>query len=176
MSVFLTHTPDGPEDLDEWMAHWGVGDPALHPGGVTEKKPRTPAREVWLLQRKTTPIGKGLAKTSGWAHRAVLKDSGVHLVPGVTYDRVDDDGLHVTVGEEARVLDVDTVVVCAGQESERVALRRAGRGRRHRAPHRRRGRGRRARREAGDQAGHGAGRGPLTRHCLCDTPLTLPSR
>jgi len=119
VSVFLTHTPDGPEDLDEWMAHWGVGDPALHPGGVTEKKPRTPAREVWLLQRKTTPIGKGLAKTSGWAHRAVLKDSGVHLVPGVTYDRVDDDGLHVTVGDEARVLDVDTVVVCAGQESER---------------------------------------------------------
>jgi 2,4-dienoyl-CoA reductase (NADPH2) len=119
VSVFLTHTPDGPEDLDEWMAHWGVGDPALHPGGVTEKKPRTPAREVWLLQRKTTPIGRGLAKTSGWAHRAVLKDSGVHLVPGVTYDRVDDDGLHVTVGDEARVLDVDTVVVCAGQESER---------------------------------------------------------
>src|SRR6185503_4459058 len=48
-----------------------VGDPALHPGAITEKKPRTPAREVWLLQRKTTPIGKGLAKTSGWAHRAV---------------------------------------------------------------------------------------------------------
>jgi len=119
VSVFLTHTPDGPEDLDEWMAHWGVGDPALHPGGITEKKPRTPAREVWLLQRKTTPIGKGLAKTSGWAHRAVLKDSGVHLVPGVTYDRVDDDGLHVTMGEESQVLDVDTVVVCAGQESVR---------------------------------------------------------
>ena len=119
VSVFLTHTPDGPEGLDEWMAHWGVGDPALHPGGITEKKPRTPAREVWLLQRKTTPIGKGLAKTSGWAHRAVLKDSGVHLVPGVTYDRVDDDGLHVTVGEKTQVLDVDTVVVCAGQESVR---------------------------------------------------------
>ena len=53
--------------------HWGVGDPALHPGGLTEKKPRTPAREVYLLQRKTTPVGKGLAKTSGWAHRAVLQ-------------------------------------------------------------------------------------------------------
>jgi 2,4-dienoyl-CoA reductase (NADPH2) len=117
VSVFLTHTE---EDLDEWMSHWGVGDPAVHPGGITEKKPRTPAREVYLLQRKETPIGKGLAKTSGWAHRAVLKDSGVHLVPGVTYDRLDDDGLHVTVDGVAQVLDVDHVVVCAGQESVRT--------------------------------------------------------
>jgi 2,4-dienoyl-CoA reductase (NADPH2) len=116
VSVLLTHTE---EDLDEWMSHWGVGDPALHPGGITEKKPRVPAREVYLLQRKETPIGKGLAKTSGWAHRAVLKDSGVRLMPGVTYDRVDDAGLHVTVGGEARLLEVDHVVVCAGQESER---------------------------------------------------------
>jgi 2,4-dienoyl-CoA reductase (NADPH2) len=117
VAVFLTHTE---EDLDEWMAHWGVGDPALHPGGLTEKKPRTPAREVHLLQRKDTPIGKGLAKTSGWAHRAVLKDSGVHLVPGVTYDRVDDAGLHVTVDGVSRLLEVDHVVVCAGQESVRT--------------------------------------------------------
>jgi 2,4-dienoyl-CoA reductase (NADPH2) len=116
VSVFLTHTE---EDLDEWMSHWGVGDPAVHPGGITEKKPRTPAREVYLLQRKETPIGKGLAKTSGWAHRAVLKDSGVHLMPGVTYDRLDDDGLHVTVDGVSQVLDVDHVVVCAGQESVR---------------------------------------------------------
>ena len=116
VSVLLTHTE---ESLDEWMAHWGVGDPALHAGGVTEKKPRTPAREVFLLQRKSSPIGKGLAKTSGWAHRAVLKDSGVTMLPGVVYERVDDDGLHVRVDDEPRVLDVDHVVVCAGQESER---------------------------------------------------------
>jgi 2,4-dienoyl-CoA reductase (NADPH2) len=116
VSHLLTHTE---ESLEEWQAHWGVGDPALHAGGVTEKKPRTPAREVYLLQRKTTPIGKGLAKTSGWAHRAVLRDSGVTMLPGVTYDRVDDDGLHVSVDGEPRVLDVDTVVVCAGQESVR---------------------------------------------------------
>jgi 2,4-dienoyl-CoA reductase (NADPH2) len=116
VSHLLTHTE---ESLEEWQAHWGVGDPALHAGGVTEKKPRTPAREVYLLQRKTTPVGKGLAKTSGWAHRAVLKDSGVTMLPGVTYDRVDDEGLHVTVDGEPRVLDVDTVVVCAGQESVR---------------------------------------------------------
>jgi 2,4-dienoyl-CoA reductase (NADPH2) len=116
VSVFLTHTE---EDLEEWLAHWGVGDPSLHPGGLTEKKPRVPARQVHLLQRKTTPIGKGLGKTSGWAHRIVLKDSGVEHLTGVTYDRVDDAGLHVTVDGEPRLLEVDHVVVCAGQESVR---------------------------------------------------------
>jgi len=116
VSVFLTHEP---ETLDEWMAHWGVGDPSLHRGGLTEPKPRVATRQVFLLQRKATPIGIGLGKTSGWAHRAVLKQSGVTLLPGVTYDRVDDEGLHITVNGEARVLEVDTVVVCAGQESVR---------------------------------------------------------
>jgi 2,4-dienoyl-CoA reductase (NADPH2) len=117
VSHFLTHDPA--DTLDDWMAHWGVGDPGVHPGGLTERKPRTPVREVTLLQRKTTPIGAGLGKTSGWAHRAVLKQSGVVQVNGVTYDRVDDAGLHVTVEGEPRVYDVDHVVLCAGQESVR---------------------------------------------------------
>jgi 2,4-dienoyl-CoA reductase (NADPH2) len=117
VSHFLTHDP---ADTDEdWMAHWGVGDPTLHPGGLTERKPRTPVREVTLLQRKTTPIGIGLGKTSGWAHRAVLKQSGVVQVSGATYDRVDDDGLHYTVDGQPHVLAVDHVVLCAGQESVR---------------------------------------------------------
>jgi 2,4-dienoyl-CoA reductase (NADPH2) len=117
VSHFLTHDPaDGFED---WMAHWGVGDPGVHPGGLTERKPRTPIREVTLLQRKTTPIGIGLGKTSGWAHRAVLKQSGVVQVSGVSYDRVDDEGLHYSVAGEPHVLAVDHVVLCAGQESVR---------------------------------------------------------
>ena len=121
VSHFLTH--DDSEDLDDWFAHWGVGDPAVHPGGLTEKKPRTPAREVYLLQRKTTGIGKGLGKTSGWAHRAVLRDSGVQTLSGVTYEKVDDAGLHIRVGGdpgESRILDVDHVVLCAGQEPVRA--------------------------------------------------------
>ena len=101
------------------MAHWGVGDPSLTAGGLTEAKPRTPAREVTLVQRKTTPIGIGLGKTSGWAHRAVLKQSRVTLVSGATYDRIDDAGLHVTVDGATRVIEADTIVVCAGQESVR---------------------------------------------------------
>ncbi len=117
VSHFLTHDPADTDD--DWRAHWGVGDPTLHPGGLTERKPRTPVREVTLLQRKTTPIGIGLGRTSGWAHRAVLKQSGVVQVSGATYGRVDDAGLHVSVDGEERVLDVDHVVLCAGQESVR---------------------------------------------------------
>jgi 2,4-dienoyl-CoA reductase (NADPH2) len=122
VSVFLTHDPA--EDLEDWKSHWGVGDPSLHPGGLAEKKMRTPIRQVTLLQRKTSLIGKDLGKTSGWAHRAVLKDSQVRQVTGVSYDRIDDDGLHITVTDQdgsqtTQVLDVDHVVICAGQESVR---------------------------------------------------------
>jgi 2,4-dienoyl-CoA reductase (NADPH2) len=116
VSVWLTHTE---EDLDEWLAHWGVGDPSLFVGGLTERKPRTPAREVFLVQRKSTMIGKDLGKTSGWAHRAVLRQSGVEQISGATYDRIDERGLHVVVDGEQRLLEVDDVVVCAGQESVR---------------------------------------------------------
>ena len=119
VSHWLTHSHDDEPDLDAWLAHWGVGDPALSAGALTEKKPRTPAREVWLVQRKTSMIGKGLGKTSGWAHRAVLKQAGVHQVSGATYDRIDDAGLHLTVDGKSQVLDVDHVVVCAGQVSVR---------------------------------------------------------
>jgi 2,4-dienoyl-CoA reductase (NADPH2) len=117
VSVWLTHDPA--ETTDEWMAHWGVGDPSVHRGGLTERKARAPQREVTLVQRKTTPIGIDLGKTSGWAHRAVLKQSQVVQVSGATYDRIDDAGLHVTVDGEQRVIACDHVVVCAGQESVR---------------------------------------------------------
>lgn len=107
------------ETLEEWKAHWGVADPAVVRGGVTDKAPRDPEREVWLLQRKESAQGKGLGKTSGWVHRAVVKDLGVHQLNGVSYERVDDAGLHITVDGRSQVLDVDHVVVCAGQESVR---------------------------------------------------------
>jgi 2,4-dienoyl-CoA reductase (NADPH2) len=114
---FLTHDPT--ETTEDWLAHWGVGDPALHPGGLTAPKPREPVREVTLVQRKTSMIGKGLGKTSGWAHRAVLAQAGVRQISGAAYDRVDDDGLHLVVDGQPQVLDVDHVVVCAGQDSVR---------------------------------------------------------
>ena len=133
---FLTTEHSPTLDVDAWRAEWGVGDPALTRGGVTTPRPEPSPREVVLLQRKTTPIGKGLGKTTGWVHRAALKAKGVDLVTGVTaYDLIDDDGLHVTVatGEggaaERRTYAVDSVVVCAGQESVRgVADRLEARG------------------------------------------------
>ena len=118
VSHWLTH-----DEADDFMEVWGVGDPAVHPGGLTEPKPRTAAREVTLLQRKTSVIGKDLGKTSGWAHRAVLKQAGVTKVAGVAYRSVADhpDGvvLHYSVDDVAHELVVDHVVVCAGQESVR---------------------------------------------------------
>jgi 2,4-dienoyl-CoA reductase (NADPH2) len=116
VSELLAHEP---ETLEEWKAHWGVADPAVVRGGVTDKAPRNPRREVWLLQRKESAQGKGLGKTSGWVHRAAVKDLGVHQLSGVSYDRVDDAGLHISVDGQVQVLDVDHVVVCAGQESVR---------------------------------------------------------
>ena len=116
VSVWLTHQP---EELDDWLAHWGVGESAMTEGALVTPKAREAAREVWLLQRKTSFIGKDLGKTSGWAHRAVLKQSGVQMLTGVSYERIDDAGLHITVDGKPQVLDVDHVVICAGQESVR---------------------------------------------------------
>ncbi len=122
VSEFLLHEPD--ESVEGWMQRWGVTDPALERGGLATKLEAPPKREVFLLQRKTTELGKGLGKTSGWVHRQTLKDSGVEMIKGVTYDRIDDAGLHITVStgkdtSESRVLAVDTIVLCTGQDSVR---------------------------------------------------------
>ena len=102
--------------IDEWRAHWGV-DPSQR-GGVGERPEESLHRKVHLLQRKETKIGANLGRTTGWVHRAELRHAGVIEHRGVTYVRVDREGLHILEGGEPRVLEVDTVVVCAGQESE----------------------------------------------------------
>jgi 2,4-dienoyl-CoA reductase (NADPH2) len=120
---FLTTDASPTLDAGAWRAEWGVGDPADTRGGVVPAHPEPSPREVVLLQRKSTRIGAGLGKTTGWVHRASLRAKGVEQVTGVaSYERIDDDGVHVTVGEhgtEQRTIAVDTVVVCAGQESVR---------------------------------------------------------
>ena len=112
----LTHVEETPE---QWLARWGVGDPAQHPGGITEPALPRPAREVTLVQRKTSRIGAGLGKTSGWAHRAVLRQAGVRQINGATYERIDDAGLHLLVDDGPVLVECDHVVVCAGQEPVR---------------------------------------------------------
>ena len=130
---FLTH-PGGEtttEDLDRWLVEWGVADPATHRGGLAPEGPRPEpsARMITLLQRKREKPGKRLGKTTGWIHRANLAMKSVAMVPGAAYDRIDADGLHVTIDGEPRLVEADTIVLCAGQERERTlvdALEAAG--------------------------------------------------
>jgi 2,4-dienoyl-CoA reductase (NADPH2) len=119
VSEFLTHTDSPTLDLDAWLAEWGVTDPEQAAGGLGTPRPEPSPRQVFLLQRKKSGIGAGLGKTSGWVHRAALKAKRVEQLTGVTYERIDDDGLHITVDGVPRLLEVDTVVVCAGQEPVR---------------------------------------------------------
>jgi 2,4-dienoyl-CoA reductase (NADPH2) len=105
--------------LDEWRREWGVGDPAKTPGGLERPRPSPPSRQVTLLQRKPGKHGAGLGRTSGWVHRATLKMKNVEMLAGVNYERITDDGLFVTFGpdrKDAVLLEVDTIVLCSGQE------------------------------------------------------------
>ncbi|OMC32950.1 NADPH-dependent 2,4-dienoyl-CoA reductase [Mycobacterium sp. GA-1841] len=111
-----------PQHLKEWKTEWGVADPQEARGALTTAIAAPAVREVYLLQRSKGPQGRNLGKTSGWVHRASLKAKGVHQLSGVNYELIDDDGLHISFGSDhrdRRVLPVDNVVICAGQESVR---------------------------------------------------------
>lgn len=107
------------EDPSAYFRLWGVDMDYRAPGGLAAPERPAPPRAVHLLQRKTSKVGAGLGKTTGWIHRTELRQRGVTMVPGVRYDRIDDAGLHITVGDESTVLEVDTVVLCTGQEPSR---------------------------------------------------------
>lgn len=120
VAEFLTDAGDkAHEDPATYFRTWGVDMDYAAPGGLTAPSRPASPRTVHLLQRKATKVGAGLGKTTGWIHRTELKHRGVTMVPGVRYDRIDDAGLHITVGEESHVLEVDTVVLCTGQEPRR---------------------------------------------------------
>ena len=125
VAEFLVHDGHSPTlDLPAWLAEWGVADPDTARGGVAGVTPviAPPARQVWLLQRRTGKLGASLGKTTGWIHRATLKMKQVEMLAGVTYDRIDDAGLHISVGGKRSVLAVDNVVLCTGQEPLRELL------------------------------------------------------
>ncbi|MER6113015.1 NADPH-dependent 2,4-dienoyl-CoA reductase [Streptomyces hirsutus] len=120
VAEFLTDGGDkAHEDPETYFRQWGVDMDHRTPGGLTAPERPAPPRTVHLLQRKTTKVGAGLGKTTGWIHRTELKHRGVTMVPGVRYDRIDDAGLHLTVDGESTVLEVDTIVLCTGQEPRR---------------------------------------------------------
>lgn len=132
VSEFLTVEGHPSLKLDEWKEEWGVSDDPNVPGFVTTPKPSPAAREVVLLQRKSSSFGKDLGKTSGWVHRAAVKAKGVEQIGGVNYERIDDRGLHISFGEKRQrptIVECDNVILCAGQESVRdlhEPLRTAG--------------------------------------------------
>jgi len=135
VAELLTHIPSDQPDLASFLAEWGVdyagwGTPAGGRGGLTQPSRPPPPRRVVMLQRSPSGRGSRLNKTTGWIHRTTLRNRGVETLCEVVYQRVDDAGLHVTVAGEPRLLEVDTVVVCAGQTSNAelaAPLRAAGR-------------------------------------------------
>jgi len=128
VAEFLTQKGESPTmNLEEWKAEWGVGDPEATRGGLAASgpKPEAAARQVTLLQRKAQKLGKGLGKTTGWIHRAALAMKGVDMIGGVNYEEITTKGLHISIGEgreNPRLLEVDTIVLCAGQLPERTLV------------------------------------------------------
>ncbi len=117
-SEFLSHGEVSTStNIPAFMKEWGIDMELSVRGGVETMQPlpEPSLRTIYLLQRKSSKVGAGLGKTTGWAHRAGLMMKGVHLMAGVSYKKVDDDGLHIEVNGESKVLDVDNVVICAGQ-------------------------------------------------------------
>ncbi|RZF55971.1 NADPH-dependent 2,4-dienoyl-CoA reductase [Acinetobacter halotolerans] len=121
------HQPQ-PQPLADWQREWGV-DPNpnyISEGGMQRPQVEMPVRQIFLLQRKTTPLGIGLGKTSGWVHRAQLKKHAVRMLRGVQYKAVTDEGLWVEHNGHDQLLRVDTIVVCAGQESVKDLMPKDG--------------------------------------------------
>ncbi len=119
VAEYLIHNPDIslPQDVSHWCADWGVDLNASANGGLAStRSPTPPFRQIHLLQRKKNKMGASLGKTSGWVHRAALLRGGVQMISGVEYHKIDDAGLHITIHGETHVLDVDNVILCAGQD------------------------------------------------------------
>ena len=116
---YITHAGESTsQNIPAFMKEWGIDMTFGSRSGIegVTAQPEPSPREVYLLQRKTTRVGKGLGKTTGWIHRAGLAMKGVRMMPGCDYSHIDDQGLHITVGDNTQILDVDTIIICAGQD------------------------------------------------------------
>ena len=117
---FLAHNPaHKPTSLDKeaFYKEWGINVEHNTPGAIIDKESEKSFREIYLLQRKETKLGKSLGKTTGWIHRQSLVDKGINMIKGAQYDKIDSEGLHITVDGKKDILKVDTIVLCAGQVS-----------------------------------------------------------
>lgn len=117
VSEYLTHEGESPSlNLAKFNEEWGIDSGYAERGGIKAPHLPKPPRQIFLLQRKTSKVGDGLGKTTGWIHRTSLKNRNVEMIAGATYNKIDDAGLHITVGGKDVLLPVDNVVLCAGQE------------------------------------------------------------
>ena len=116
---YITHSGESTAlNIDQFMNEWGIDKTLSARGGIEGCKPKiSPSpREVYLLQRKTSKMGSALGKTTGWIHRAGLAKKHVKMVNGCNYQRIDDNGLHMTIGDKPELLAVDNIIICAGQD------------------------------------------------------------
>ncbi len=130
VSEYLTHSGTSPSvDAPKFFAEWGIDTGYAQAGGIQPAQVHASPRKVHLLQRKESKVGDQLGKTTGWIHRTSLKAKRVGMTPGVQYEKIDDAGLHIRVGDQAQVIAVDNIILCAGQEPQRElygALQAAG--------------------------------------------------
>ncbi|WP_311064941.1 NADPH-dependent 2,4-dienoyl-CoA reductase [Halomonas sp. DWK9] len=133
VSELLSHEGHPTTDIDAWCDEWGVDLAVGERGGLKAPQPPSSPRSIVMLQRKSSKPGKNLGKTTGWVHRASLKQRGVETLTGCEYVKIDDAGLHIRRDGEEQLMAVDTIVVCAGQESVRdlIAPLSQARGRVH---------------------------------------------
>ncbi len=126
MAEFLAHNPEHkPTSLDKeaFFKEWGIDTNYTKPGALTKKDGEASYREIYLLQRKETKLGKSLGKTTGWIHRQSLKDKGIEMIAGVKYSEINDSGLHIEINGNSKCLEVDHVIICAGQVSDNALYR-----------------------------------------------------
>ena len=129
IAEFLVHNPqkeNKDEELISFFNEWGVDMNYEARGAIKTPEIKEPARKVFLLQRKSTKHGKDLGKTTGWIHRQSLKKAKVEMIGDVQYQKIDDDGLHIKQGDTVRILDVDNIVICAGQTSNNTLFNSLG--------------------------------------------------
>jgi 2,4-dienoyl-CoA reductase (NADPH2) len=121
VAEYLLHEGTSPSlDKAKFFTEWGVDTAYAERGGLKPAHIEKSPRKLYLLQRKVSKVGDGLGKTTGWIHRTSLKNRAVEMIAGVTYRKVDDAGLHITVGDQDITIPADTVVVCAGQDPQRA--------------------------------------------------------
>ncbi|MCO8087035.1 NADPH-dependent 2,4-dienoyl-CoA reductase [Acinetobacter indicus] len=115
---YLSHAGEsGSLNPEKFYDEWGIDTEYEHVGGLKPAQVEASNHEIYLLQRKASSVGAGLGKTTGWIHRTGLKNRDVKMMAGVSYQKIDDQGLHITVNDQPMLLEVENVVICAGQES-----------------------------------------------------------